>query len=120
MTDIGPGFAAVKGTTSSAVLPHFDALLATFVAEFQTAGDYRLDLAFFNTLGVTEEIFVGGDGTNLDPDLRFGSAIVHVTDPGGMAVPEPADAVLLCVGIAVLAAARQVRFRRISLSMGVQ
>lgn len=97
--DTGPGFAAVKGTAESVAAPSTNPFLATFLMEFSQPGDYPLGLELFNTLGPTEEIFVNGSGLHLDPDIMFGSAVVHVTSPpGGGAIPEPADALLVLVG----------------------
>ena len=55
----------------------------TFNVSFPELGVYNLDLDFYNTLGPSEQLFVSGNGTLLDPILVFESAMISV-------VPEPA------------------------------
>jgi len=75
----GPGFAAVKGTGeffSPVLTTSSNTLLATFYVSDRGNGPYELRLGFFNTLGSTEQIFVNGSGTVLDPQITFATAAV--------------------------------------------
>jgi hypothetical protein len=85
---VGPGFAAVKGTVDFAkqpTEPYSQTLLATLQVNadpFQFAGSYDLALEIFQTLGTNETVFVGGDGSALDPVIGFGRATVTVVPEG--------------------------------------
>lgn len=80
----GADFAAVKGTVDFAVSPASDyrsGALATIQVQDLGVGPYPLTLSPFNTLGVSEEIFVSGTGNALDPLIAFGSAMVEYLAP---------------------------------------
>lgn len=77
---VSTGFAGVKGTVDfslNPLVPYPDSDLATFQITDLGLGSYILQSGFFNTLGPTEQIFIAGDGTVLDPQLSFGSALVN-------------------------------------------
>jgi hypothetical protein len=78
-------------------------VLATFTLGFNQPGSYPLNLDFFNTFGPSEDIFVTGSGTVLDPQITFGSTLLQVV------IPEPQLAALLCLAICCLAARRRPR-----------
>lgn len=81
------GAFGIKGTIDAAnpmAGPYAGSLLATYTLSFDLPGDYDIGLDFFNTLGPTEQIFIAGDGTVLDPFLQFTSATFTV-------IPEPAE-----------------------------
>ena len=91
---VGSGFAGAKGTVdifANPVTYYSGVLLTTFNLEYQTPGDYTLDLGLFNTLGPTERIFVSGSGASLDNNIQLRTATVHV-------VPEPSITALVLVG----------------------
>lgn len=78
---VGPGFAVAKGCANlfDETRPvSTNSVLATFFLRDRGAGtgSYRLLLTNFNTLGLTEQIFVDGAGRVLDADLQFGEAEV--------------------------------------------
>jgi hypothetical protein len=77
---VSADFASAKGTVNFLNLPqqsYAGSLLATFEVTDKSAGSHTLRVGFFNTLGVTEEIFTTGDGSVLDPKITFGSALVN-------------------------------------------
>ncbi len=81
---VGPGFAAFKGTVDFAPSPapiHNTNILATITLQDLGVGSYTLNLSFFNTLGLTEQIFVDGVGNVLDPQIAFASALVEYITP---------------------------------------
>jgi len=83
--DSSPSVLGVKGTVnvlSPPVVGYPGTLLASYTFEFPAEGEYSLTPREFNTLGPTEEIFVSGDGTVLDPQVSFTPVSVTV-------VPEP-------------------------------
>lgn len=74
------GVGAVKGTvdfSTPLIVPHTSPALATFLVTDQGPGSYLLQLRLFNTLGPSEDIFVSGLGTNLDPLITFSTAVVY-------------------------------------------
>lgn len=82
---VGSGFAVAKGCANlfDATRPvSTNSVLATFFLRDRDAGtgSYRLSLTNFNTLGLTEQIFVDGAGRVLDADLQFGEAEVIYGD----------------------------------------
>ena len=101
---VGNGFAGAKGTVdifANPVTYYSGVLLTTFNLEYQTPGDYTLDLALYNTLGPTEKVFVSGSGASLDSSLHFQSTTVHV-------VPEPTTTMLsVGGGLAILLGLRR-------------
>lgn len=102
LRQVGPGFAAVKGTVDFAADPvryYSGVVLATFAVTPLRMEDCALSLELFRTLGPDEQVFVGGDGTKLDDTLRFGSARLWV-------VPEPSAAVLWLAGLTLVCVRR--------------
>jgi len=76
----GSGFAGAKGTVDFALnplVPYLGADLVSFQITDLGFGSYVLQSGFFNTLGPTEQIFVAGDGSVLDPNIIFGTALVN-------------------------------------------
>lgn len=77
---VSAGFAGVKGTVDfslNPLAPYLGSELASFQITDLGLGSYVLQSGFFNTLGPTEQIFVSGGGSVLDPEIIFGSAWVN-------------------------------------------
>jgi hypothetical protein len=77
---VSNAIAAVKGTVNfytATPVPFQGDALARFAVTDAGNSPYTLGLDFFNTLGPTEQIFVDGLGTVLDPFVTFGSAFIN-------------------------------------------
>lgn len=85
-----PGVLGAKGNVTNFQAPHTGSVLATYKMRFTAVGSYTADLDFFNTLGPTEQIFVGGNGSVLDPEVRFSGTTINV-------IPEPHTVSLLAL-----------------------
>jgi hypothetical protein len=115
---VTPGFAGVKGNidqTANPLIPYGAPLLAKiqFTNLASAADSYPLQLDFFETLGVNEQLFIDGAGTVLDDQIRFRSARVVV-------VPEPTSYALLMVAMLVfMCRARPPMFKLRMLSSSV-
>lgn len=91
------GAFGIKGTIDAldlAANPYPGSRLATYTMSFSSPGAFDIGLDFFNTLGPTEQIFIAGDGTVLDPYITFVPASFTV-------IPEPAA--MASVALALLA-----------------
>jgi hypothetical protein len=86
--------AAAKGTArfQSQLSFSTNSLLVKFLVRCKSAGPFTLRLSPFNTLGVTEQIFVDGSGTVLDPDIEFGTATMQKA--GGITIGNISDLLL--------------------------
>ncbi len=96
-----------KGTIEFLVgVDYAGPLLATYNVRINAVGNFTFGLDFFNTLGPTEQIFIGGNGQVLDSVITFGEATVNV-------VPEPGAAVLVLLAclLPVMRHARRLRGR---------
>ncbi len=103
LIDPDPGILGAKGSVVDLQSPYAGAVLATYRMHFTTPGSYPASLTFFNTLGPTEQIFVGGNGNVLDPEIRFGTTIIIV-------IPEPGAVTLLALMSLGIAMRRTRRF----------
>jgi len=102
---ISDGAVGVKGTVdffAQSTASYSGRVLATFKILPLAPGDYVLKLKPFNTLGPTESVFIGGDGTKLDDQIGFGSAQLHV-------IPEPSGMALMMWGGSVFLLKRSLR-----------
>lgn len=90
LIDPDPAVLGAKGNVINLQSPYMGSLLVTYTVQFIAVGSFPISLDFFNTLGPTEQIFVGGNGQELDPTVTFGNTLVTV-------IPEPGIGGLLLV-----------------------
>lgn len=81
LKDLDPNVIGVKGNVRVPPgAPYTGVLIATFELTFQALGQFVMDLALFEILGPSEDVFLTGNGITLDDVITFAGATVSVVE----------------------------------------